>query len=249
MQIARRPRNVGALRAAAMLYGDWGTSKAYVLGLAFLLAGNASFYLIVGMVILTLIVGVNFIWVCKYYPDGGGVYSAARHRNRTLAVIGSLLLIADYVVTASLSSLDAFHYLGVEHPAYWAIGSLVIIGLINIVGPKHSGSLAIFLAIPTVLVVITLVIAVIPHLGDAVIQPPTTGPKDTWFTFVGIILALSGVEAIANMTGVMPLDPGRTEENPSVHKTSRLALIPVMFEVTVLVLILAWGMHAIPNLS
>ena len=31
-----RPRNVDWKRAAALLYGDWGTSKAYVIGLAFL---------------------------------------------------------------------------------------------------------------------------------------------------------------------------------------------------------------------
>ena len=37
-----RPRNVGWLRAAALLYGDWGTSKAYVIGLAVLLAGYAA---------------------------------------------------------------------------------------------------------------------------------------------------------------------------------------------------------------
>ncbi len=30
-----RPRNVDWKRAAALLYGDWGTSKAYVIGLAF----------------------------------------------------------------------------------------------------------------------------------------------------------------------------------------------------------------------
>ena len=37
-----RPRNVSWLRAAALLYGDWGTSKAYVIGLAVLLAGYAA---------------------------------------------------------------------------------------------------------------------------------------------------------------------------------------------------------------
>ncbi len=31
----KRPRNVDVSRAAAILYGDWGTSKAYVIGLAF----------------------------------------------------------------------------------------------------------------------------------------------------------------------------------------------------------------------
>ena len=37
-----RPRNVDWKRAAALLYGDWGTSKAYVIGLAFIAAGFSS---------------------------------------------------------------------------------------------------------------------------------------------------------------------------------------------------------------
>ena len=37
-----RPRNVDWKRAGALLYGDWGTSKAYVIGLAFLAAGYSS---------------------------------------------------------------------------------------------------------------------------------------------------------------------------------------------------------------
>jgi hypothetical protein len=35
---SHRPRNVGWARAAAFLYGDWGTSKAYVIGFAFMAA-------------------------------------------------------------------------------------------------------------------------------------------------------------------------------------------------------------------
>jgi hypothetical protein len=37
----KRPRNVDSLRAAAILYADWGTSKAYVIGLAFAIAGDS----------------------------------------------------------------------------------------------------------------------------------------------------------------------------------------------------------------
>ena len=37
-----RPRNVGWVRAGALLYGDWGTSKAYVIGLAVAAVGFAS---------------------------------------------------------------------------------------------------------------------------------------------------------------------------------------------------------------
>ena len=53
----KRPRNVDVPRAAAILYGDWGTSKAYVIGLAFAVAGYASFWLIAAMCVLTALVG------------------------------------------------------------------------------------------------------------------------------------------------------------------------------------------------
>jgi hypothetical protein len=38
-----RPRELKWYHAGAMLYGDWGTSKAYVLGIAFALAFGVAF--------------------------------------------------------------------------------------------------------------------------------------------------------------------------------------------------------------
>src|SRR5256885_2843034 len=107
-----RPRNVGWLQAAGLLFGDWGTSRLYVLGLALFFASRVSFWLICGMSALILAVGWAYTQICRIYPDGGGVYTAAKHKSRMLAVIGALLLFADYTVTASLSVLDSFHYYG-----------------------------------------------------------------------------------------------------------------------------------------
>src|SRR5437773_4637457 len=112
MLASERPRNVGWIQAGGLLFGDWGTSRLYVLGLAFLFAGRTSFWLILGMSGLILAVGWAYTQICRIYPDGGGVYTAAKHKSRMLAVVGALLLFADYTVTASLSSLDAFHYFG-----------------------------------------------------------------------------------------------------------------------------------------
>src|SRR3984885_2623126 len=112
MLASERPRNVGWLQAAGLLFGDWGTSRLYVLCLALFFGGRSSYWLIVGMSILILAVGWAYTQICRIYPDGGGVYTAAKHKSRTLAVIGALLLFADYTVTASLSVLDSFHYFG-----------------------------------------------------------------------------------------------------------------------------------------
>src|SRR5687767_1986352 len=109
---SERPRNVNWFQAGALLFGDWGTSRLYVLGLAFLVAGRSSFWLIGAMSLLILVVGWAYTHICRLYPDGGGVYTAGRRRARILGVIGALLLFADYTITASLSSVEAFHYFG-----------------------------------------------------------------------------------------------------------------------------------------
>src|SRR5215204_6616511 len=89
---AQRPRNVNWVQAAGLLFGDWGTSRLYVLGLAFLVAGTSSIWLMAAMSALTLAVGWAYIQICRLYPDGGGVYTAGKRRNRLLGVIGALLL-------------------------------------------------------------------------------------------------------------------------------------------------------------
>src|SRR5580698_2385732 len=123
----KRPRNLDAGRSAAILYGDWGTSKAYVIGLAFAVAGGyGSFPLIAAMCLLTALVGVNYITICKHYPDGGGVYASVRHRSEILSIVGAFLLIADYIVTAAISALSAFEYFGFPHPELYAAGAIAI---------------------------------------------------------------------------------------------------------------------------
>jgi amino acid transporter/nucleotide-binding universal stress UspA family protein len=250
---ATRPRNVDWKRAAALLYGDWGTSKAYVTGIAFAIAMYSSFWYVLAIAILTGIVGINYIWICKYFPDGGGVYSSAKAQHRYLALIGGFLLIADYVVTASLSCYDAFLYLGFDYndAKRWAILTIFVIGCVNFLGPRHSGSIAILQAVATVVVMIGLAVACLPHLSTAVanLQAPHRDPVHWWASFVGVVLALSGVEAIANMTGLMQLDPGATNVRPRVERTARKAIIVVMIEVCMLTALFGLAMHAIPEMG
>ena len=247
----KRPRNVDWKRAAAILYGDWGTSKAYVIGLAFAVAGYASFWLIAAMCVLTALVGLNYMVICRLYPDGGGVYASVRHRSEVISIVGAFLLIADYLVTAAISALSAFQYLGVPHPEKFAAASILIIGLLNLLGPKQTGGLAFLISVPTAIVVVVLGLFSLPHLGTAFghLQPLHGTFGQNWAGFVGIVLALSGVEAIANATGVMKLDPGTTDENPCVVRTSTPAILIVMIEVCVFTALLGLAMHALGGLQ
>lgn len=247
----KRPRNVNTPRAAAILYGDWGTSKAYVIGLAFAVGGYSSFWLIALMCVLTALVGINYMIICRLYPDGGGVYASVRHRSEIISIVGAFLLIADYLVTAAISALSGFQYLGVPHPEKFAAAAILIIGLLNLLGPRHTGGLAFLISVPTAIVVVTLGLLSLPHLGTAIgnLQPLQGGFWHNWGGFVGIVLALSGVEAIANTTGVMRLDPGSTETQPSVRRISTRAILWVMVEVCLFTALLGLAMHALGGLQ
>src|ERR1700761_4931274 len=154
--VTHRPRNVGWKRAGALLYGDWGTSKAYVLGLAFAVASFSSLPIILAVCGLTGLVGLNYLVICRHFPDGGGVYSAARAQGRLLAVVGALLLIADLTVTSALSGWSALSYFSIplfkEYIVLATVGMLIVIGWVNYFGPRHSGNLAVVLSVPTVIV-------------------------------------------------------------------------------------------------
>lgn len=291
MLASERPRNVGWLQAAGLLFGDWGTSRLYVLGLALFFAGRSSFWLIVGMSLLILAVGWAYTQICRIYPDGGGVYTAAKHKSRTLAVVGALLLFADYTVTASLSVLDAFHYFGLHHavttsttveetkkhaerndpkldagdkldperksdpaeadvmfafnsPALWAMIAIIVIGAFNLMGPKHTGGFALAAAIGMIFITLLITAFALPQVPwrdlPARIGHLNHSPGEMWVSFVSIVLALSGVEAIANLTGVM---------KKPVSKTANKAIWIVAGEVAVFNILLAIFMVAIYPLN
>ena len=275
MLSAERPRNVNWFQAGALLFGDWGTSRLYVLGLAFLVAGRSSFWLICAMSLLILAVGWAYTQICRIYADGGGVYTAGRQRAAIIGVIGALLLFADYTITASLSAVEAFHYFGLdrhehvalaevepgdqivrqsgsdqgtdEHPqtmwrwnspALWAIVSILGLGALNLLGPKHTAGFALFAAVGMILITLLIVGFAVPQIEwDKVdfgrLWHP---PGDLWYGFVYIVLALSGVEAIANLTGVM---------KKPVAKTARKSIWLVAVEVAVFNVLLAAAMVAL----
>ena len=236
-----RPRDIDTPRAAAILYGDWGTSKAYVIGLAFAIAGYASFWPLLAVCVLSLFVGLNYIIICRFYPNGGGVYSSVRKRAienpklEWLAVIGAFFLVADYLVTASLSALSAFYYFHVDNPVLYAAIFTMLIGLVNYLGPRHTGSFALIIAIAAVAVFTGLALLSTPFLaqGWTHLQAPVKNPLTLWTQFCSVIVALSGVETIANTTSIMKLNPGSSWRKPVITRTSTPSILIVMIEVVV----------------
>ena len=192
------------------------------------------------MLALTTLVAVNYVTICRLYPNGGGVYSSVQHRSRTLAVVGALLLGADYVITMALSILDACHYLGLEHPEIWAIAIILMVAVLNWYGPKHSGGVAVGISLVTLLTLATIILASAPvSLKQVHVEPFHETFVQNWGIFVGIILSISGIEAISNMTGLM--------KEPA--SDSRKAISVVLAKVVLATIFLGLAMHAIPGLK
>lgn len=210
------------------------------MGIGFALAGYSSFWHLSAMMALTCLVALNYVAICRLYPDGGGVYASAYQRSPFIAVVGALLLGADYVVTMALSVLDACHYFGMENPVLWAIVIICIIAAINWFGPKHSGGLALLITSVTALTLLVIAVASAPTaLTSARIDPPEGGFFHNWGIFTGFILSLSGIEAISNMTGLMR-DPRRD---------SRRAILSVLAKVLLVNAFLGLAMLAVQGLT
>jgi amino acid transporter/nucleotide-binding universal stress UspA family protein len=163
-------------------------------------------------------------------------------------------------IASTLSCLDAFHYLeaalgfgdvpvlGVPVEAILAAGTILLIGGLNWFGPTKTGTIAMVIALA--MVALTLVIGVravlhvtgaLPLAGLGAVRlgaPLARGLWPSWVGFTEIVLALSGVEAIANMTGIMV---------PPVERTARRSILPVLVEIVVLNLILAAAMNTLPD--
>ena len=163
-----------------MFFGDLGTSRLYVLGLALFYAGTAAPYYVAAICALVLLVGWAYTIVCRVNPDGGGVYSSGRMLHPTLGVVGALLLFANYVVTAAISTYEAVIYIGgpfgmARELAPWlsvmAIGGL---GVLNYVGSRRAGTFALLVAISAIAITAILASLTITHIpaGWGAITPP-----------------------------------------------------------------------------
>jgi amino acid transporter/nucleotide-binding universal stress UspA family protein len=241
-----RPRNLDWYHSGPLLFGDWGTSRLYVLGLAFFYTAHTSVFYLGAMGVIMAAVAWAYVIICRCFPEGGGVYSSARPLSPLLAVVGATLLLCGYMLTAALSTIEAFHYFGVGHS--WALPlsllTLVVLGGLNWFGSRRAGQFALIIAIAAMGASLVIALMCIPFLSEGLRTVSLDGIKNSdngqrWTSLVAIMLALSGVEAVSTMTGVM---------KEPVARTAKRTIWPVLAEVVVLNMVFGIALAGLPDL-
>ena len=238
-----RPRNLKWYHSGALLFGDWGTSRLYVLGLTFFLTAHASVLYLAAVGALMIAVAWAYVVVCRSFPDGGGVYTAARQLNPTVSVVGATLLLCAYIMTAAISVVVAFHYFGVPREFTYPASFLAILGLgvLNWFGAHTAGRAAVAVAVAAGAASLAIAIACIPFVpaGLRTISFSHLPPAgEAWVTFTRLCLAMAGIEAVANMTGVM---------REPVVRTARRTIWPVAIEVVAFNLLFGLALTGLPG--
>ena len=165
------------------------------------------------MSLLILAVGWAYTQICRIYPDGGGVYTAAKSEPTARRSSGAAAVcrlhrhrLAQRARRVSLLR-SALHQTQVERPiaedpdrtstrrgheqssirtsrrraartlfawnspGLWAIVAIRVIGMFNLMGPKHTGGFAIFAAVGMVVITLLIVGFALPQMPIGATAP------------------------------------------------------------------------------
>jgi basic amino acid/polyamine antiporter, APA family len=207
-----RVLGTGALFSTA--YGNVGSSIYYALGLVavFALGMTPIVFLIAGLIFVCT--AATYTEATTMYPEAGGSSSFARRAFNefwsSLTAWGQML---NYIITVAISAYFLPHYLGIvweplmSPPAdiICAVGVVVFLGAVNVVGVKEAAGLNVFLAVADFVTQVGLVVLgfVLVLSPDTLVQNVDFGTTPTLSDFliaipVGMV-AFTGIDTISNM--------------------------------------------------
>jgi amino acid transporter len=209
---------LGVLLCWALVFADIGTSVYYTPGILFQQFGAHSALFVCLVFVVFVLLAVKYSEVAIRFPEGGGVVSVATKAFHPLVgLVGGLLILADYFLTAGLSATSGVIYLSVlidplrPFIIAAAISALLLLGALNVVGIATSAEITAFFAIAAAVTQLTVVVAVILAFGPAriwadfgaVLAGPPLAPTGLMVGYAGAFLAFSGLESIAQLAPAM----------------------------------------------
>jgi amino acid transporter len=214
----RQGRRLGPFLCWAVVFADIGTSVYYTPGILYGQVGvHAALFVTMTLVVFVLLC-VKYAEVAIRYPGGGGVVTVASRAIHPFAgLVGGLLILVDYFLTAALSALSGVIYLtivaGPLKPLILVVtvAALILLGLLNLMGVKTSAQVTAIFATVAAAGQLAVVVGVAIHLGPSgvvnsfshLLSGPRLGPLQVLTGFSGAFLAFSGLESIAQLAPAM----------------------------------------------
>ncbi len=215
---ARPGHRLGPFLCWAVVFADIGTSVYYTPGILYGQVGvRAALFVTMTLAVFVLLC-IKYAEVAIRYPEGGGVVTVATRAIHPFAgLVGGLLILVDYFLTAALSALSGVIYLtvvaGPLKPLVLlvTVAALTLLGLLNLVGVKTSAQVTAVFATAAAAGQLAVVVSVLIHLGPSgvlnsfshLLSGPRLSPLGVLIGFSGAFLAFSGLESIAQLAPAM----------------------------------------------
>ena len=217
-RIKVRGGSLGAFLCWAVVFADIGTSVYYVPGILYgPFKSRAALFVLMTLFVFVLLC-VKYAEVTWRYPEGGGVVNVSSQALHPFAgLLGGLMILVDYFLTAALSALSGVLYLAILVPSLLGValqatvGALVALMILNLLGIRESArTTAIFACLAgggQLLVVFATAIYLGPagvlHSFSAITQGPPLNPIVLLTGYGAAFLAFSGLESVAQLAPAM----------------------------------------------
>jgi amino acid transporter/nucleotide-binding universal stress UspA family protein len=225
MKPTRDTRQLNWFLAWAVVFCDIGTSVYYVPGILYGSVGDKTPFFVLLTTLAFVPLAFKYIEITWRNPEGGGVVTITTKAFGPMwGCLGGMLIITSYFLTAAISAVSGFHYVGSvlpfldAHVVLLACFGLLALAILNIIGIRESATAALIMAI-TAFIVNIVVIALSVNglsLNQWTQAWKTLSPdhdmsiRSLLIGFAAAWLAFSGLESISQLSPVIRFPLRRT---------------------------------------
>jgi amino acid transporter/nucleotide-binding universal stress UspA family protein len=225
MRPTRDTRQLNWLLAWAVVFCDIGTSVYYVPGILYGNVGDKTPFFILLTTLAFIPLALKYIEITWRNPEGGGVVTnTTKAFGPMWGCLGGMLITTSYFLTAAISAVSGFHYIGSvlpfldAHIVPFACVGLLALAILNIIGIRESATVALVMAVTALIVCMAVIAFSVKSLSfDQWTQAwRTLSPghdmsmRTLLVGFGAAWLAFSGLESISQLSPAMRFPLRRT---------------------------------------
>jgi amino acid transporter/nucleotide-binding universal stress UspA family protein len=218
-------RQLNSVLAWAVVFCDIGTSVYYVPGILYGYVGDKTPFFILLTTLGFIPLALKYIEITWRNPKGGGVVTITTKAFGPMSgCLGGMLITTSYFLTAAISAVSAFHYVGSvlpfldAHVVLLACCGLLALAILNIIGIRESATAALLMATTALFVDIVVIAFSAKELSfkqwaqawQTLSPAPEMSIRDLLIGFGAAWLAFSGLESISQLSPAMRFPLRRT---------------------------------------